>query len=185
MIEKLPYYYRKSQVVADLYEVVAAALGRLGLSVTELERDLFVVTAEKLERHEADVGLIPSGADAETRRAKVIARLQDNSMLTLAALKDLVTLYEPEGCTVTEEYEDYTVTILFDGWHGVPDNIDEIKAAVEEVKPAHIKIVYAFMGNTWDDARTKIGTWNAAAAFTWDGIRDYDGRDTDETDGEL
>lgn len=185
MIEKLPYYYRKSQVVSDLYEVIAAALDRLSLSVSELQRDLFIVTAAKFERHEADVGLVSVSTDAETRRAKVIARLQGNSMLTLAALKDLVTLYEPAGCTVTEEYEDYTVTILFDGWHGVPDNIDEIKAAVEEIKPAHIRIVYAFTANTWDDVRTKTGTWNAAAAFTWDGIRDYDGRDTDETDGEL
>ncbi len=176
MIEMLPWYYRKSQVVKDLYDVIAAALERLELDVSELDRDLFIATTTDFTRHEADVGLASVSADAETKRARVITRLQGNNLLTLSELKRIVTDYDKTGCTIEEDYANYTVTIIFSGRKGRPYNFEQIQAAIDVLKPAHIKINYEFMKNTWADMRSKLGIWANAHQFTWSGIKVYDGR---------
>lgn len=176
MIERLPYYYRKSQVVRDLYTVIQKALDMVSKNIEEEALRLFITTTTDFTLHEKDVALPEIPADIETKRSRVIARIQGNSVLTKAELEHLVKVYDKTGCTITEDFDNYTVTILFSGITGIPYNIDEIKATIEEVRPAHILIEYAFITNTWDDVKQKVGTWNNAAAFTWDSIQNYDGR---------
>lgn len=52
MIEMLPYYYRKSQVVTDIYDTIQKALDALNTDISELERDLFIATTVDFTRHE-------------------------------------------------------------------------------------------------------------------------------------
>lgn len=176
MIEKLPYYYRKSQLVKDIYSVVQTAIDNVKSDISTADLRLFITTTDDFAPHEKDVGLSEITADNETKRARVIARLQGNSLLTKPELENLINIYDKTGCTVTEDFENYTVTILFSGRTGKPYNLAEIKAAIEEVKPAHLRFEYEFQKNTWDDMRRKLGTWNNAKAFTWDGAQEYDGR---------
>ncbi len=176
MINMLPGYYRKSQVVKDLYAVITAALERLSADISELERDMFIATTADFSRHETDVGLAPISADTETKRARVISRLQGTKLLTLAELERIVTDFDKTGCTIKEDYANYTVTIIFSGRKGQPYNFEQIRAAIDELKPAHIKIDYEFMKNTWSDMRDKLGIWANAKQFTWSGASVYDGR---------
>ncbi|MBQ3462038.1 MAG: hypothetical protein IJH36_02830, partial [Clostridia bacterium] len=83
-----------------------------------------------------------------------------------------------------EDFANYTVYVLFDGRVGKPYNLDEIEKAVEEVKPAHIRIEYQFVKNTWADTRRKLITWGGALSHTWGEIPDYDGRTWLYVDGE-
>ena len=176
MINMLPGYYRKSQVVKDLYAVITAALERLDADISELERNMFIATTNNFVRHESDVGLASAAVDAETKRARVISRLQGTKLLTLAELERIVTDFDKTGCTIKEDYENYTVTIIFSGRKGQPYNFEQIRATIEELKPAHIMINYEFMKNTWADMRDKLGIWANAHQFTWSGIKVYDGR---------
>lgn len=187
MIEMLPWYYRKSQVVKDLYNVITTAFEQLDIDISELDRDLFIATTADFTRHEADVGLAPVSADAETKRARVITRLQGNNLLTLSELKRLVTDYDKTGCAIDEDYADYTVTIIFNGRKGKPHNFDQIQSTIETLKPAHVKVNYEFMKNTWDDVRQKLGIWGNAKQHTWESIKEYDGRTWlyIDTDGEV
>lgn len=176
MIEMLPYYYRKSQVVTDIYDTIQKALDVLNTDISELERDLFIATTVDFTRHEEDVGLEQVSTDAETKRARVISRLQGSKLLTLSELERIVTDYDKTGCTITESYEDYIVTIIFSGRKGRPYNFDQIQSIIEELKPAHLKINYVFLKNTWGDIKTKLGVWGNANKFTWGEIKEYDGR---------
>lgn len=176
MINMLPGYYRKSQVVKDLYAVITAALERLDADISEFERDMFIATTADFSHHESDVGLAPVSADAETKRARVMSRLQGTKLLTLSELERIVTNYDKTGCTIEEDYENYTVTIIFSGRKGQPYNFEQIRATIDELKPAHILINYEFMKNTWADMRSKLGIWANAHQFTWSGIKVYDGR---------
>ena len=137
---------------------------------------LFITTTTDFTLHEKDVGLPAINADNETKRARVIARIQGNSVLTKSALYDLIDIYDKTGCTITEDFANYTVTIAFTGRKGKPYNFNEIQSAVDEVKPAHIKIEYAFEKNTWNDLRLKLNTWGNAMSLTWGDAEDYDGR---------
>lgn len=176
MIEKLPYYYRKSQVIKDIYSVVQTVLDNLQADISAEDLRLFIATTDDFSPHEKDVGLSEITADNETKRARVIARLQGNNLLTKSELKNLIRIYDKTGSTITEDFANYTVTILFSGRTGKPYNLAEIQSAIDEVKPAHLQFEYEFQKNTWNDVRRKLGTWGNAKAYTWNGVQEYDGR---------
>lgn len=176
MIERLPYYYRKSKVVEELYTAVQKILDKISADISAEDLSLFITTTTDFYLHEKDVGLPAITADNETKRARVIARIQGNGVLTKSALYELIDIYDKTGCTITEDFANYTVTIAFTGRKGKPYNFNEIQSAVDKVKPAHIKIEYAFEKNTWNDLRLKLNTWGNAVSLTWGDAEDYDGR---------
>lgn len=176
MIEMLPYYYRKSQLVKDIYNVMQKVLDKISEDIAIEDLMLFITTTDDFTLHAKDVGLSEITADNETKRSRVIARLQGNNLLTKKELEQLIKIYDKTGCTITEDFANYTVTVLFNGRKGKPYNFNEIQSAVDEVKPAHIQIEYAFEKNTWNDLRLKLNTWGNAASLTWGDAEDYDGR---------
>lgn len=184
MIKRLPHYYRKSKVVDELYKAVQKIFDKVSADISAEDLMLFITTTTDFSLHEKDVGLSSVVADNETKRSRVISRLQGNAVLTKSALYELVSIYDKTGCSVSEDFEKYTVTITFTGRKGKPYNLAEIQSAVEEVKPAHIKIEYAFEKNTWDDLSVKLNTWGNAMSRTWGDAEDYDGRTWLYVDGD-
>lgn len=177
MIERLPYYYQKSQVTKDFYSVIQNILDKMAAGISTEDLRLFITTTDSFSLHERDVGLSETASDSETKRARVIARLQGNNLLTVEELKRLVRLYTNADCTVAEDYPHYTIVILFSEYKGVPTNIDEIKAAIEEVKPAHLAFEYEYKPNTWGECRDKLHTWGNCKMYSWYGaIYFYDGK---------
>ena len=144
MIERLPYYYRKSKVVKDYYDVVQKIIDKINEDIAAADKRLFIITTDEFSLHEKDVGLSATTANDDTKRARVLARLQGNEVLTVEALKALVSLYEKSGCEVEEMYSEYAMDIIFPNRIGTPENITEILLAIEEVKPAHIRIGLTF-----------------------------------------
>ncbi len=174
MIEKLPGYYKKSKVLADLYAILQTAINKTQADIDTADLRLFIMTTDVFDKHEADVGLSPNSENPDDRRAAVLARLQGGHVLTVEALKTLVTAYEPTGCSISEDYGNYTVYIAFDGRIGIPENMALLMAAIEEVKPAHIKIGCVYTENTWADLDRKFGRWENIVPYdTWDKIRYY------------
>ena len=172
MINRLPGYYRKSQIIKDLYEVIKTILDGAADKLDIEGLRLFITQTDEFEPHEDDVGLSPSSESSENRRSKVIARLQGNNLLTLAELRNLITNYEKSGCDIREDFPNYTVYITFSGRKGIPENMELIKAAIEEVKPAHLRIGYDYCENTWQDIWEKFGAWgNIAEHVTWDMLK--------------
>ena len=148
MIERLPYYYRKSKVVKDFYDAVQRILDKTNADIADADRQLFIITTDNFDLHEKDVSLIAAPElDMETRRARVISRLQASRVLTVEALKELVALYEKSGVDVNELYDRYAFTLEFANREGAPENITEIISAIEEVKPAHLRIGLGFIRN--------------------------------------
>lgn len=137
---------------------------------------LFITTTTNFTQHEKDAGLTSITADNETKRARVLSRIQGGGVLTKQALDELIFIYDKTGCMINEQFSNYIVTITFTGRKGQPYNLDEIKAAVDEVKPAHIKIEYVFSKNIWADLTDKLNTWGNASSLTWGDAEDYDGR---------
>ena len=64
----------------------------------------------------------------------------------------------------TVDYENSKLIVTFID-KGVPTDIEGLKAALEETKPAHIPIEYIFTYNTWADLKLK--TWGELKTGTW------------------
>lgn len=149
MIERLPYYYRKSKVVEELYTVVQKILDKISADISDEDLSLFITTTTDFTLHERDVGITAAKGSDEDRRSKVIAKLQGNGVLTVEALKALVGAFG-EKIDVQEDYSKYIVRLVFSNREGQPKNINEILSAVDEVKPAHICIGTNYVRNPTD-----------------------------------
>ena len=64
----------------------------------------------------------------------------------------------------TVDYKNSKLIVTFID-KGVPTDIEGLKAALEETKPAHIPIEYIFTYNTWADLKLK--TWGELKTGTW------------------
>ena len=135
MIDRLPNYYRKSKTVRDFYSVVQTILDKVSEDISDEDKRLFITTTDSFLLHEKDVGMSSRSAGPETKRARVIARLQGNNLLTKSELEQLILMYDRTGCTITEDYKNYTVAVKFSGRKGVPYNFEQIKSAVDELSP--------------------------------------------------
>lgn len=147
MISRLPWYYRKSETVKDLYAAIQKVLDTAAEELADEDKELFITTAEDFTLHEKDTGLSDTTAEDEVRRSRVIARLQGNGVFTVAALKSLTAAFGAEA-EVAEDYGDYLVRVIFSKTNGQPRNIADILAAIEEVKPAHIRIGTDYIRHT-------------------------------------
>lgn len=141
MIDGLPPYYRKSQVVKDLYDAIQSALEKFEGDMDIKASNLFVLTASDPSLHEKDVGLPnDSSIDTQTGRAKVLARLQGCELLTPVRLK---TIIENFGVSVdiVEHIGDYSFSVIFH-----QPNVSEgiIRETIEELKPAHLAVDYMY-----------------------------------------
>ena len=65
MIEKLPYYYRKSRVVEELYTAVQKIIDKISADISAEDLMLFITTTTDFTLHEKDVGLPAITADTE------------------------------------------------------------------------------------------------------------------------
>lgn len=154
MMKSLPLYYKKSKVVQDIYDAAEKAIDIWQADIDNAIAGFYITKTSDFTLHEKDVGITAASTDPKRRRANVIARLQGNGILTVEELKTLIEAYG-ENVDVSEDYSNYTVQIVFSNCEGQPKNIDDILAAIEEVKPAHIRIGTGYVRNP--QATPKVG----------------------------
>lgn len=174
MLTYLPRYYLTSTVMRSLVQAEGAELDALGEAVLAVLDQCFVNTATwGLDTWEKELGLsvAPAQPDAE-RREKITSRLRGYGTATIALTKAVAESYDQGSIDVIEDFAGYTVTIKFVDTLGIPANIDDAKAALRAVVPAHLAIAFEYNYTTWDELDGFNRTWDAwdAENLTWDEI---------------
>ena len=57
-------------------------------------------------------------------------------------LKNVAQAYESGGIDVSVDSSEYRILIRFIDTWGLPSNLDDLKAAIEDIKPAHMTVEY-------------------------------------------
>jgi hypothetical protein len=70
---------------------------------------------------------------------------------------------------IIENNPAYSFTVKFVGSKGIPPNIDDLKAAIEEIKPAHLAVQYEFSYTLWSEVKNI--TWGTVKTGTWGQLR--------------
>lgn len=169
--EKVPaYYYQSPESAAILDATTAQALAAAEV-YEDLKLQLYPLTATwSLPLWEAAVGLVSdSDTPIEQRRAAVCARLVALPVTNEETIRALVSSLTGLRCRTVVLHADYTFTVEFlgdePGWAEV--DRDEVNAAVEPLKPAHLR--FLLPGMTWADVEAMGVTWARveAANTTW------------------
>lgn len=178
MLNYLPRYYETSRVMRALLQAEGAEFDKLRQALDEVLDQFFVRTATwGLDRWEEELGLpvTPDQPEAE-RRDKIMSRLRGYGAATISVVKQVAEAYDKGAIDIVEDFAAYTITVHFVDTTGVPPNLDDLKAAVRAVVPAHLDIKYEFNYFLWNDLNAQGWTWDDldALALTWDELEVYD-----------
>ena len=138
----------------------------------EIQQEMLVCTAEGrgLEAIESLLARRPVTDRLEERRAALAALLRiGGDSFTLKAINDNL-----KGCGINavagETDTPGKVTVHFPNVPGIPDGIEEMKAIIESILPAHVLIEYVYWYVTWALMEEKFHTWGDIEAIgpTWE-----------------
>ena len=91
---------------------------------------------------EKEMQIKPNSSDIRGRRSGIRAKWVSGIKSNLALIQQVCDSWE-NGRTKAS-FTDGVINITFTGEYGVPDNIDDLKKAIEEVKPAHLGYLLGF-----------------------------------------
>jgi hypothetical protein len=170
LFEGMPNYYKKSAVMKAIVDSIEAEFRRLQNETILTENQFFVVLSDRdISKHEQDVGLDPdSEADIETRRGRVLSRLRGTGTVTKSMMKNVAKSFINGEIEIIEYPSEYAFAVKFTSKTGVPYNLADIQAMVEEIKPAHLAVEYIFTYRLWQDILYELENWNEVKTYTWE-----------------
>ena len=172
----MPGYYRKSRVMNDLIQSIEKEFERLNDEITLTENQFFVILSDRnIKNHEEDVGLVPdTSADIETRRGRVLSKLRGTGTVTKTMMKNVSKSFVNGDIEIIEYPSKYCFAVKFTSKTGVPYNLEDIKAMIEEIKPAHLSVEYIFTYRLWQDISDEIQIWTTAKNYSWEWLLTFE-----------
>lgn len=147
MIEHYPDFWREDLHAAALVEAVAAEAAILRQNVRELLAASCVSTAPEwaVELWEKAYGVTPDNSKSlEARRSTVQALLRGGGIVTPERIRQVVAAFHGGEVAIIEDAANGAFTVEFIGQEGTPPYIQDVTAAINKVKPAHLAYAYAY-----------------------------------------
>ncbi len=172
LTEYLPEFWGRSAEVMALQRAMEPAVAAAWAARDGLLDQLNVGTATwGLESWERALGLeVDVSRPLEYRRSRVCSKLRGQGTTTVAMIRNVAESFSNGKVDVIEAPGEYRFDIKFTGTIGVPPNMDDLTAAIEEIKPAHLAYDYIILFRTWDMVAGM--TWGEAGGYTWDQLRE-------------
>lgn len=146
MLSYLPAYYENSRVMQSHLGTAGVELDKLTEALHETLDQFFVQTATwGLIYWENELGIYsdPSKPILQ-RRAVVESKLRGSGSFSGRLVQNVAEAYYDGGVEVSFQPTEWSFTIHFVDTIGVPPNLDDLKAMIEEIKPAHLVAEYSF-----------------------------------------
>jgi hypothetical protein len=177
MLTYLPLYYQTSRIIRAILQTEGIEFDKLRQALDETLNQFFVNTATwSLDTWEEELGLpITPDQPIDERRSKIISRIRGIGTATIAIVKNVAESYVNGTIDIVEDFKAYTIIVQFVDIRGIPPNLDDLKAALRAVVPAHLDIKYEFSYFIWDELDKKQWTWDQLDALnlTFDKLEVY------------
>lgn len=147
--------YAGSDEAKSIQESYQAEIERLSAAAESNNSQLFVATASAaLSEWEKMLG-IPSDTSVSdsVRRERITSKLRGAGTTTKAMVESVAESYYNGEVEVGEHNGEYYFDIKFLSTRGKPPGLDQLKAAIEEIKPAHLGVVYIFTYTTHQELK--------------------------------
>jgi len=143
LIDNLPIFMRKSKYIQNLLNVVETQLNNADTSLQDIYNQLNIDTATwGLAIYEKELGITTDvNKPLQERREYIKSKLRGIGKADAAKIKIVADAFTNGEVEVTF---DGKINIKFNGEYGIPANIEDVEKAIEEVKAAHLAVVYLF-----------------------------------------
>ncbi|QMV43750.1 putative phage tail protein [Cohnella cholangitidis] len=171
----LPVFMRKSLIYKTIFESEAAQFLIAGNNLDDLGDQLSIDSATwALAIYEKEFGVVPeAGKPLNDRRSVIKSRMRGTGKVGAELIKDVADSFSNGDVTVG--FDGGVITITFVSVVGIPPNLDDLKEAIEDVKPAHLHVTYVFNYTLWDEIDALNKTWDQwdDLSLTWDQMEVY------------
>jgi len=166
MHDYFPKYYEEMPVATNIIDREAEELAKLNAGIGDVLSQFFIETATwGLERWERIFGIPTDETKTYAQRREILlGRLRGVGAVTAELIDSVASAYANGDVEVANRAADYTIVVTFVSQYGVPDQIDELMAAVRDITPAHMAIEYVFRFYTYEELAGSGQTYGEVAA---------------------
>lgn len=146
MLTYLPPYYATSRIIKSIMDAQGGELDRLRSALDEILDQFFVNTATwGLDAWERELDIATdSSKPIEQRRSAVKSKILGTGSVTFELIRSVAGSYQNGKVDIIHRPAEYRFTIKFVDVVGLPPNLDDVRAAIEAIKPAHLAVDYEF-----------------------------------------
>ena len=149
-------YWGNDEVQKLIYEKLTDRLNWLEGIFEEIVNNAYIkdMNEEALSRIEKEFQVRPdSEMTLEDRKSVLISILRGVGVTNIAKLKKVAESFTNGKVDIITDNPHYHFTVKFVSEFGIPPRIEDIKNAIEKIKPAHLSVDYKFKYNTVYDLR--------------------------------
>ncbi|MBY9080987.1 YmfQ family protein [Paenibacillus sp. HN-1] len=146
MFVNLPAYYEKSRVMKANLDASGVEMDQFTKALNEVLDQFFVNSATwSLDIWEQELDLTTDHSKPiDQRRSVVQSKLRGSGKFSGQLVKNVASAYAGGTVDVFFDPPAYNFTVKFIDTLGIPPNLDDLKAAIEEIKPAHMAVEYKY-----------------------------------------
>lgn len=175
MLSYLPKYERTSEIFKQLIASQAKEIYQLLLKAENIEKQLFVATAEDwgLGIWEEFLGLSKEVLTDEARRERILLKLISKISATLYNAERLASRIINKRVKIVEDFDNQAILIK-NYEDGIPQDSLYLYTYIRDFIPAHLGIVFEY--RLWDWLDSREWTWNHfdSLNLTWDKYEEVD-----------
>lgn len=140
MMSYLPKYYQKSQLTRQVQQGISSELISIDQLLDYIILAFNVVTADEkaIARYEYIVDLRAGNYTLEQRRERVLVKLRGYETSTVEVIERVASRFLGVLVTAIEVNDQYYFYLEFERTVDDPGDIDAMREAIEEIKPAHL-----------------------------------------------
>ena len=171
----VPEFIAEKTEMHGLYIAQGYELGYLRHALEDMISQCFISTATwGLVRWEKIFNITTNHAlTFEQRREILIAKICGQGTTTVQMIKDTASAFSGGEVDVIEDNANSRFIVRFIGIKGIPRNMKDFIAMLQEIKPAHLAYDFEYRFTLWDEI--KPYRWDNFAGMSWDELRVWEG----------
>lgn len=169
LLSMLPLYEQSSQTFREIMSTQQIEFDELEINIADLSKQLLIDTATwALAIYEEELGLETDlSKPLVERRSKIKAKWRGSGTVSKERIKAVVDSFTNGNVDVAF---DGNIQVIFNDILGVPENMDDVYGAIENVVPAHLRVIYEFVYRTYKDL--KKYTHQELSNYTYETLRE-------------
>ncbi|MEO2601031.1 putative phage tail protein [Clostridium butyricum] len=170
----IPESFNNDPILSQIFKTQGKELAKINYYIKDLTNQFFVETATwGIRIWEEDLGItVVESDDLEDRRARCLAKIRSTGTCTEAKIKEVAKSFKYGDIEIEKDYAHYKYTIKFVSDMGIPPKMEDFKASIELISPAHLGIEYQFKYFTWGELHGDLDNttpykFGELKIFTW------------------
>lgn len=166
LLTYLPEFWHEISEMKAIQDSISPLLEIQKADINDFLSQCFISTATTgLKNWENEFGIQTiTSLNYDERRSKLYSKLMGCSTSTIHNVQNLFNNISNTTCHIAEDNSKYIIKIIVCDF---PDNLSNILNYLQEIIPAHLKLIIECKNKTWNDVKSK--KWNYYMYLFWFG----------------